>query len=314
MHPYLPEKYNGLYTSSLKKNTSLPQSPLAAIYESGYKKTRGLDVSANVSLSYDAPWLKGLQLKVSGAFDYGASMNKNLNTPFQLITYADGVWKEISDPRGTGDGVNLGEGTSYYQYLTGQASASYINTFGKNFVELLALAEISDNQSNAHSAYAKLIPFAALPELGYGQPADSPIGGWSNASRQIGYVFRARYNWDERYLAEFTGRYDGSYKFAGMRSTRWGFFPSASVAWNLAKESWMSSFPALNDLKVRGSVALLGNDTIGSYMFLNTYSKYYSQVIYGNYGKGTVVTPGYADSGLANPYLTWEKSRSYNVG
>lgn len=314
MHPYLPEKYNGLYTSSLKKNTSLPQSPLAAIYESGYKKTRGLDVSANVSLSYDAPWLKGLQLKVSGAFDYGASMNKNLNTPFQLMTYADGVWKEISDPRGTGDGVNLGEGTSYYQYLTGQASASYINTFGKNFVELLALAEISDNQSNAHSAYAKLIPFAALPELGYGQPADSPIGGWSNASRQIGYVFRARYNWDERYLAEFTGRYDGSYKFAGMRSTRWGFFPSASVAWNLAKESWMSSFPALNDLKVRGSVALLGNDTIGSYMFLNTYSKYYSQVIYGNYGKGTVVTPGYADSGLANPYLTWEKSLSYNVG
>ncbi len=314
MHPYLPEKYNGKYTSTLKKNTSLPQSPLAAIYESGSKDARGLDVSANASLSYDVPWLKGLQLKVSGAFDYGASMNKNLNTPYSLMTYTDGKWIESADPRGTGSGVSLGEGTSYYQYLTGQGSISYTNTFDKHFVELLALAEIYDSKSNAHSAYAKLIPFASLPELSYGQPDDSPISGWSNASRSAGYVFRARYNWDERYMAEFTGRYDGSYKFAGMRSTRWGFFPSASVAWNMAKEPWMKNIASLDDLKIRGSVALLGNDGISPYMFLNTYSKYYSQIVYGNYNNGTVVKPGYADSGLANADLSWEKSLSYNLG
>ena len=313
MHPYLPEKYNGYWTASQKKNTGLPQSPLAAIYESGYKKARGMDISANASLSYDVPWVPGLQLKASGSFDYGASMNKNLNTPFDLMMYSAGEWKEVSDPRGKGDGVNLGEGTSYYQYLTGQASISYINTFDKHFVEALALAEIRDNKSNAHSAYAKLIPFAELAELSYGQPASSPISGWSSASRMAGYVFRARYNWDERYLAEFTGRYDGSYKFAGMRTTLWGFFPSASVAWNLAKEPWMQNISGLDDLKIRGSVALLGNDSIGAYMFLNTYSKYYQQIIYGATG-GTVVSPGYADSGLANPDLTWEKSLSYNFG
>ncbi|MBR5300220.1 MAG: TonB-dependent receptor, partial [Bacteroidales bacterium] len=112
----------------------------------------------------------------------------------------------------------------------------------------------------------------------------------------------------------FTGRYDGSYLFAGMRNTRWGFFPSASVAWNIAKESWMAGFPALNDLKLRGSVALLGNDSISAYSFLNTYSKYYQQIIYGNYSSGTTVNPGYADSELANIDLTWEKSLSYNIG
>ena len=313
MHPYLPEKYNGYWTASQKKNTGLPQSPLAAIYESGYKKTRGMDVSANVSLSYDVPWVKGLQIKASGAFDYGTSMNKNLNTPFDLMMYSSGKWSQVADPRGKGDGVSLGEGSTYYQYLTGQASVSYVNTFGKNFVEALALAEISDRKSNAHSAYAKLIPFAALPELGYGQPADSPVGGWSSASRSAGYVFRIRYNWDERYLAEITGRYDGSYKFAGMRTTRWGFFPSASVAWNLAKEPWLQNAANIDDFKIRGSVALLGNDNIGAYMFLNTYSKYYQQIIYGDKA-GNIVKPGYADSSLANPELTWEKSLSYNVG
>lgn len=316
MHPYLPETYNGLYTASLKKNTGLPQSPLAAIYESGYKKTRGLDVSANVGLSYDVPWVKGLQIKATGAFDYGATMNKNLNTPFSLMAYSKGEWTEVVDPRGTGSGINLGEGTSYYQRLTGQASVSYTNTFDRHFVELLALAEIQDYKSNAHSAYAKLIPFDSLPELGYGQPADSPISGWSNASRSAGYVFRARYNWDERYLAEFTGRYDGSYKFAGMRKTRWGFFPSASVAWNLAKEPWMSGISAIDDFKLRGSVALLGNDGgTSAYMFLDTYSQYYQQIVYPDWSAGgTSVTPGYSDSGLANIDLTWEKSLSYNVG
>jgi len=314
MHPYLPETYNGMYTASLKKNTSLPQSPLAAIYESGYKKTRGMDVSANMALSYDFPWLKGLQFKVSGAFDYGASMNKNLNTPYAIMGYSEGEWKEYADPRGTGSGVNLGEGTSYYQRLTGQASISYINSFGLHNLELLALGEMIDYRSNSHSAYAKLIPFANLPELSYGLPTDSPISGSSNAWRSAGYVFRARYNWDERYLAEFTGRYDGSYKFAGMARTRWGFFPSGSVAWRMSKEPWMENVDCIDDLKIRGSVALLGNDNASAYMFLNSYSKYWSEIIYPSYGGGTVIKPGYGDMGVANKDLTWEKSLSYNVG
>lgn len=326
MHPYLPEKYNGLYTATPKKNTSLPQSPLAAIYESGYKKTRGMDVSANMALSYDFPWVKGLQVKVSGAFDYGTSMNKNLNTPYKVMQMAVGAWnadseaydettwREVADPRGTGSGVNLGEGTSYYQRLTGQASASYANSFGKHNVDFLALAELISYTSNNHSAYAKLLPFASLPELSYGQPTDSPISGKSDAWRSAGYVFRARYNWDERYLAEFTGRYDGSYKFAGMAKTRWGFFPSASVAWRMTKEPWMQDVSCIDDLKIRGSVALLGNDNASAYMFLNSYGKYDYQVIYGPYGQGTGANHAYKDLGLANQNLTWEKSLSYNAG
>ena len=314
MHPYLPETYNGLYTASIKANTSLPQSPLAAIYESGYKKTRGLDVSANMALSYDFPWLKGLQFKVSGAFDYGASMNKNLDTPYDIMGYADGVWKEYADPRGKGSGVKVGEGTSYYQRLTGQASVSYANSFGLHNLELLALGEMIDYKSNNHSAYAKMLPFANLPELSYGLPTDSPISGSSNAWRSAGYVFRARYNWDERYLAEFTGRYDGSYKFAGMAKTRWGFFPSGSVAWRMSKEPWMADVDCIDDFKIRGSVALLGNDNASAYMFLNSYSKYYSDIVYPSYGGGTVVVPGYGDMGIANKDLTWEKNLSYNVG
>ena len=317
IHPYLPVKYNDLYSATLINNTSKPHSPLAAIYESGYKKTRGLDVTANTSLSFDVPGVKGLQLKVSGAFDYGATMNKNLDIPISdgLMAYHQGAWIHVADPRdNTGTGISLGEGTSYYQRMTGQAGITYTNTFGKHFVDLLVLGELNDYKSNSHSAYAKLLPFAELPELSFGQPTDGPISGGSSAWRSAGYVFRARYNWDERYLAEFTGRYDGSYKFAGMKNTRWGFFPSASVAWNISKEPWMSGASFLDDLKIRGSVALLGNDLgTSAYMYLKTFSPS-SDVIYGPYNSGSTVNPSYSDSGIPNIDLTWEKQLSYNVG
>lgn len=314
MHPYLPEKYNGKYTASLKKNTSLPQSPLAAIYESGYKKTRGMSAAVNASLAYNAPWCKGLQFKVSGSFDYGTSFNKNLNTPYYLMAYTDGQWVDKVDPRGVGNGVQLGEGTTYSQSIDGQASISYANTFGKNNIDLLLLGELRDYKENAHSAYAKNLPFASLPELSNGIATDSPIDGWSSASRSAGFVFRARYNWDEKYLAEFTGRYDGSYKFAGMASTRWGFFPSGSVGWVMSKEPWMK--PAANvitNLKVRGSVGLLGADNAKSFSYLSKYGQWTNVVILPG-TTGQTINSAYYAIGVPNTNLTWEKTLSYNAG
>ena len=317
MHPYLPEKYNGLYTAVQKKNTDLPQSPLAAIYESGYKKTRAMDVSANVMLAYDVPWVEGLQLKASGSFDYGTSYNKNLNTPYYLMSYNAGSWNKMADPRGVGNGVELGEGSTYSQSLIGQGSITYFNTFGKHTVDLLALAEVRDSKGNNLSAYVKELPFASLPELSNGKPATNvgPVIGGSWLSRSIGYVFRARYDYDQKYLAEFTGRYDGSYKFAGMSNTRWGFFPSASLGWVMSKEPWMSDLTFLDNLKIRGSVGLLGNDNASAYTFLSAYLPWDKNVIYGGYGSGsTSINPAYYSYIVPNVNLTWEKTLSWNAG
>ncbi len=87
MHPYLPETYDGLYTATTQNNTSLPNSPLAAIYESGYKHTNSFDLQTNISLQYNVPWVKGLSVKVTGAYDYTTSHNKNLNTPYSTYIH-----------------------------------------------------------------------------------------------------------------------------------------------------------------------------------------------------------------------------------
>ena len=100
-------------------------------------------------------------------------------------------------------------------------------------------------------------------------------------------------------MAEFTGRYDGSYKFYGM-GKRWGFFPSASLGWRISKENFMESLEFVNDLKVRASVGLLGNDAVSEYAFLGTYSPWSTGVIYPS--GSAVKAPGIYTSGIPNPH------------
>lgn len=313
MHPYLPEKYEGLYTASIQRNTSLPNSPLAAIYESGYKKTRSFEGTTNFELSYDVPWVKGLSLKGSGSYTYSTSHNKNLNTLYEVMGYSGGVYKKYSDPRGTADGTSLGEGQSTYEQLVGQASINYANKFGLHNVEAMALVEARDYKSNNFSAYGKNLPFASLPELDNATATQSPIAGSSGAARTAGYVFRLKYDYDDKYLAEFTGRYDGSYKFFGMNGKRWGFFPSASLGWRISKEEFMKNLTFIDDLKIRASVGLLGNDGVSEYMFLSTYSLWGNQVIYPGLTANNAYSAIYT-SAVANPNLTWEKTLSWNAG
>ncbi len=318
MHPYLPRTYNGLYTASTKKNTSLPQSPLAALYESGNSGTNTMDLTANLSLSYDAPFLEGLQFKVSGSYEGYTSRYKSLYTPYYLMSNsydsAAGAWtwNKVTSPNGDGSGNTLQESGYWSRRITGQAGINFARSFGRHNVDALALVEIRDWESNGLGAAAKNLTFASLPELSYGTQTEGSVYGSSNATRSAGYVFRARYNYDEKYLAEFSGRYDGSYKFAGMSKTRWGFFPSASVGWNMAKESWFENAPYLDELKLRASVGLLGTDNVSPYAYLSTYSRD-SDIIYPLSG-GTSVSPAYYTSVVANPDLSWEKTLSYNVG
>ena len=86
-----------------------------------------------------------------------------------------------------------------------------------------------------------------------------------------------RYNYKEKYLAEFLWRYDGSYMFPA--SSRWGFFPGVSAGWRISEEDFFKkALPAVSSLKLRASWGQLGNDqvyfngTLREYDYLPTYA------------------------------------------
>lgn len=326
-HPYLPMTYDGLPAAS-RNNYSNAINPVAARDLSGYSKSQTVAVQTNASLEWDLPWVKGLKLKVMGSYDRSATTSKILSTPYfvmlaQPLTadQTEITYKMASDPRNnanveTGKKTNnLTEGYTQWRRITSQASISYENTFAeKHNVNLIALLETRDYKTNNFSATGKDIPFKELPELGFAtQIADNPVGGGSNANRRVGFAFRGQYNYADKYLAEFSGRYDGSYKFFGnVGGKRWGFFPSVSLGWRISEEEFFSSLRgAVDNLKLRASFGSLGDDAGSSaYAYLSTY---------GIMGTPGVVLGGVGQTGIqtslvANELLTWERNYSYNVG
>ncbi len=316
-HPYLPKMYDGLPVASPATVLGQPVNPLAAVEKSGYYKNPAAFLQTTATLEWSVPWIKGLTLKASGAYDKTYSTTKIFSTPYYVMlaslptsTNPDISYTKVLDVRNTSYNT-LGEGLFTSTQMVGTGSIGYVNTFAdKHSVDLMLLTEIRQLKYHGFGAYGKNVGFVELPELGFATPADSPINGYSNMTRNLGFVTRLKYDFSAKYFFEFTGRYDGSYKFSGnVQGKRWGFFPAASVGWRVSEESFMKwSKNWLTNLKVRFSGGELGSDNIGAYSFLNTYST--GGVLYRN---GNRYNTLYA-SAIANPNLTWERSRQYNVG
>ncbi len=142
-----------------------------------------------------------------------------------------------------------------------------------------------------------------------------------SVSRRAGLVFRAAYDFQSKYFAEFSGRYDGSYLFAPGK--RWGFFPAISAGWRLSEESFMTGIKEhikLSNFKIRASWGQMGDDLyrfngsdmIVPYAFLDGYT-------YGGGDAGNAVLNGTAITGILYrgipvTNLSWIKSTLINIG
>ena len=322
-HPYLPMYYEGDYVGSYEGHGRY-YNPIAAANESGKYKTVTTSIQTTATLQWNLPWVKGLNLKFTGSYDKTFEVAKNLSTPYYMRgenfsqslgngtqTYSSGL---VEDPRGSGD-VKLVEGLAQTQQMVGQGSINYERTFGKHDVKALALVEFTDWKYNNFGAKGKGLDFVELPELGQVNEADEdsglPVYGSSSQSRSVGFVARLNYAYDSRYLVEFSGRYDGSYKFAGnVKGSRWGFFPSVSLAWRMSNEPFFEPAKSvLNDLKIRASFGEVGTDNISAFNFLSRLGNAGYTAIF----NGTPVY-GWQTSSVANPLLTWERQRSVNAG
>ena len=137
---------------------------------------------------------------------------------------------------------------------------------------------------------------------------DGKASMWSYKSRSklVGVFGRINYNWKDLIMASASLRYEGSTKFGA--NNKWGAFPAASVAWEMANMDFMQGAGWINSLKPRLSYGMTGRSDFDSYMSLSTYKTY------GAYYSGGSWVNGYAPSRNANPDLAWEKLVSMNFG
>ncbi len=125
----------------------------------------------------------------------------------------------------------------------------------------------------------------------------------------VSYLGRANLSILDKYLITASFRADGSSKFA--KGNRWGYFPSASLAWRMEQEEFMKNISWLSQLKIRVSYGVTGNQSIDPY---STFSMYGSNSnLYYADGSGNAQT-AFTVTNLSNNSLKWEKTASWNAG
>lgn len=158
----------------------------------------------------------------------------------------------------------------------------------------------AENPQSPHIGANDLRTFS---EVAYGD-----VGSYKNNETLIGFFGRAQYNYKGKYYLSGSIRRDGSSKFG--KNNKWGWFPTVAASWNMQDESFLEDVSWLNQLKLRGSYGISGNQAFASG---------YSQVSYRPTGLATNPETGeqvvtFEAARNDNPDLKWEKTAETNIG
>ncbi len=221
------------------------------------------------------------------------------------------VWVEL----GTGEFGNVGKPNATYNsafshspYSLFNAITSYEKSFTNHYFKVLIGYEQEEKFYSRLDGAGGILITEEIPSISTSlgtTTVDDRKWDWATQ----GIFGRFNYNFKEKYLVEFSARYNGSSRFAP--DSRWGFFPSGSVGYQISRENfWSSIEPYVNTLKIRASYGALGNQNVASYSYIASIPVYSETPWIINDAR-----PSYARTpGLISDGLTWEKITTANFG
>ncbi len=289
-------------------NLGVP-SPYGLLVNSGYQRLFETNLQSTAGFKWDMHHLlKGLSSRARLSFDNlnyrnvtrslsGSSYKFNLLPGILADTVTDliksGSYQTISQGNGTLDYQITANGQ---RRTTSELYLNYDRAFGKHSIHAVAVYQQSSFFDQVNGGQQNAIP--GLPH------------------KYDGLVGRVSYNYNDKYLLEVDGGYNGSENFAAGH--RLGFFPALSAGWIISKEKFVADNPSLNfisNLKLRGSYGIVGNDQIGGgrFLYLTAWSITAGGYQFGANKDGNSYS-GAQESQIGNPLVTWEKSKNADVG
>lgn len=184
---------------------------------------------------------------------------------------------------------------------------NYETTFASDH-NLRGLIGFEQQSYNYETITAKRVKFPTndLNELNAGSSTGQTLGGTSNAYALRGFFGRIGYDYKGKYLVETNVRYDGTSRVA--KTNRWGFFPSVSFGWRISEENFVKDNVSwLEDLKLRGSYGILGNQEIGNYPYQKVLSL-------ASYPLDAAYVQSAQYTRLVDENLRWESTRILDIG
>ena len=158
------------------------------------------------------------------------------------------------------------EGMSYDIYHLLDVTSAYEKNIKKHYFKIMLGYEQELQQYNGLNGYKRELVTDEVPSISTAVGEmfiDDNMSHWAT----MAYFGRFNYNYDSKYLFEFNARYNGSSRFE--ESKRWGFFPSASIGYNISKEAfWEPLSNAVSNMKLRASWGSLGNQNVANYLYI----------------------------------------------
>ncbi len=293
----------------------------------GYDRNRRDYFQSNGQVEIRNPWIEGLKITLQGAADKFIGRTKRWQTPWSLYTWdkisyeADGVTPKLTKTvRSTFTDPMLRQTSEEELRIALTGMLNYEHTFNNSHnVTFLAGIQKETRKGDNFFAYRRGFISPAVEQLSAGGTTSQEIGNNASSGTSIfgdqarlSYFGRVAYNFQEKYLAEFVWRYDGSYIFP--ESERFGFFPGVLVGWNVAKENFFENIKFLSALKLRASYGQMGNDRVEfngvlqEWAYLPVYSLTGVQVINGQLQRTLT------ENRVPNPNFTWEVANNANLG
>lgn len=284
---------------------------LALRFSKGGQRTIS-NTTSSTQFNFEITPLKGWRIVGDLNYRYRSYFNK-IVTKEVWQTCIDGVSKGSSWDYHTGVASDVGRN----QYINANLYTDYEAHIDDHYFKAMAGVQVESydvltTYANREGLIVPDMPWIDTTSGMYDGEEVSPIvGGGASEWRTLGFFGRLNYNYKEKYLVEVNLRYDGSSRFAA--DSRWGLFPSLSLGWNIAKESFFTdAISDIQTLKLRLSYGSLGNQNTNSwyptYSIMNFASSSGSWLIDGK--KQNVAWP----ASLISSSLTWETVKTWNAG
>ncbi|MFY0624914.1 MAG: TonB-dependent receptor [Reichenbachiella sp.] len=306
-YPTEPAYYPGVGPSS---GVEEGKNPLVMVTdEPGTDKQPKTTLNSLVNFDYTLPFADFLSVKGWLAVDKTFSSRKLWETPWTVYNINNSTDPPSYDEvRGGPINAQLYEVSETQTLTTMNISLNFNKQFGDHSISAFVAYEQQENNYNWFDAFRRGFISPAIPELDLGGslPEESSANGNSYDETRRNVFGRLVYNLKDRYLLEVQMRYDGSSIFPS--GNRYGFFPSASVGWRVSEEDWFG-LESMNNLKLRASYGLMGNDRIDAFQYLNSYRLNPGGNVLNGNSVGT-----YSIFQLANPNITWETNKKLDIG
>ena len=268
------------------KNTT-GSNPLGSIAASN-SELRTYAATGNLALQFKI--IDGLTFTTTNAFDYQDNKSYSFSS-------ANASPTAIS---------SMGNSDAFRMMLQSTNNFTYMKKFGKHNLTATGVWEATSTEYRNMNIGGNNLSTEAVGWWNVNMASTKTLGNSYSRETLLSGVGRVIYNYNDRYTLTATFRADGSSKFS---KKKWGYFPSVAVAWDLSNEPFMKDFKAMQNMKLRASYGVIGNQGIGAYSTLGLLGQAYT-----NYGTSSQLYYGYWPTSLPTPDVTWEKTKQFDLG